>query len=1183
MANQTVTMGLDISNLKSEADKLLQSLNGQGQAFGNLAVQMVDANAAGTRIQATFLAVADSGEKLNIVVRETPAGIRVLSRSFSDADAAAKATGASFGDFANKVVSGFQRAEGVVARQVLRRAVSDLIGDFQAGVQEAQKFSAAVADLQGIQKGPSDATAQWSTQLQTLANQFGVSGTDVAKAAYIALQSGLEKGADDTTLLTTSLKFAKVANIDAADSTKLLATTLNAFKLPASDAEKVAGIYFKTIQNGVVAPQELASQFGRLASTAAGTGVKLEEIAAAVDVLTSRGLKFADATNLVNNLLLAAVKPSKDLKQLFIDIGAGSTEAVIKGQGFGAFLQILDKETRNGNERLGELLPTLRNARAELNLSGDAFEEFNSKLKDISTGGVAALNNAFSTKVGSVGQQITDQYEKVKNYFAQDFGPAVLTVMSTIGQAAEYIHKTVSGLVGGVAGLQQEAQKHDAEIEEKRKGLIDRGNFSQADDQQKSVEDLKKATDDKYKILLDYAGKAIAINDKLRVQSVKNLDQAREATKIGAKEYTDYLGKQLSDIRHQATEAQQIIKESLKISENLQKQGADTIYQQKFKYASPGGFDSGGQRLVDQQGPLIDQSIRQTQGKIREELDKGTKEGLEEARKYYDELQKLYVQQFEHRTGIQKQQFEQDVKTNQVAPSGFGPDGKARYDFVVNTKDIEQKINQLTKERLDVEQQIRDVQLKRQKAAQDAAVDEEGRVKKLQDLLTKAGSFSIFDEQGQTKKKYEKDPKSAAEDFQKIINDIKKDTRPGDLGAGVFRDLGRQLIEVTQQTAIQVNAKQLQLNQEALLQQKGAADKSLEQLGASIKEGRDKIDKNLSDINKNSIPFFEQAAKSNSGPLGIYSTDKNIKASEGARDQLSQLVQGYKALSDQLRVTENPTAEQIKQFQDLSKQLADTAEQAIKLRTGVDDLSKVFIGGKSAQELVDQFRNKSGSALDTKGKNDNINKFAQAQQDFLKVSDAAAALPKAFEAITLSSNNLGDKISAQMDIAGKGVDQLSTKLAETVKNLEKLKADIDALSKFSPSTPPGPYTPNPNNPGPSVPQGSPNPDGLFFGGSPKYFAEGGPVNWQPRGSDRIPAMLGGDEYVMTGQATQQFKPILEAMNARGAAGSSGGSIHNTSIGDIHVNVTGSTVPEQNARKMAIALRRELRRGTVTLQ
>ncbi len=87
-----------------------------------------------------------------------------------------------------------------------------------------------------------------------------------------------------------------------------------------------------------------------------------------------------------------------------------------------------------------------------------------------------------------------------------------------------------------------------------------------------------------------------------------------------------------------------------------------------------------------------------------------------------------------------------------------------------------------------------------------------------------------------------------------------------------------------------------------------------------------------------------------------------------------------------------------------------------------------------------------------------------------------------------------------------------------------------------------------------------------------------------RGFDRIPIMASPGEFVMNARSANRFSSELRAMNsgARPIFRDQGGSV--TNIGDVNVTVggdVGSSTPNQTARDIGSALRRELRRSTIS--
>jgi hypothetical protein len=99
-------------------------------------------------------------------------------------------------------------------------------------------------------------------------------------------------------------------------------------------------------------------------------------------------------------------------------------------------------------------------------------------------------------------------------------------------------------------------------------------------------------------------------------------------------------------------------------------------------------------------------------------------------------------------------------------------------------------------------------------------------------------------------------------------------------------------------------------------------------------------------------------------------------------------------------------------------------------------------------------------------------------------------------------------------------------------------------------------------------------EGLWRGGKPRYFANGGPV-----GTDQIPAWLSRGESVNTSAATSKFYSQISAMNAGHSptAASVVGDTNVTFNGGINVN--GGATNAQTGDAIVREVRRSLRRGS----
>ena len=86
----------------------------------------------------------------------------------------------------------------------------------------------------------------------------------------------------------------------------------------------------------------------------------------------------------------------------------------------------------------------------------------------------------------------------------------------------------------------------------------------------------------------------------------------------------------------------------------------------------------------------------------------------------------------------------------------------------------------------------------------------------------------------------------------------------------------------------------------------------------------------------------------------------------------------------------------------------------------------------------------------------------------------------------------------------------------------------------------------------------------------------------PRGSDSVPAMLTPGEFVMNKASTQKFMQQLVPMNYGQSAAQNTQPGNNVQFGDVNVTVNGGSTGKQTGIEIGNALRRELRRGRVSL-
>ena len=155
----------------------------------------------------------------------------------------------------------------------------------------------------------------FSKQVQTLESDLGVDAVESANALYQAISAGIPKE-NVLEFLEIATKAAIGGVTDTETAVDGLTTVINAFKLPMSDAQKVADLMFTTVKGGKTTFEELSASLFNVAPIAAASGVSFEETAAALATMTKQGVKTAQATTQLRQEMVALQKPTADMQNV---------------------------------------------------------------------------------------------------------------------------------------------------------------------------------------------------------------------------------------------------------------------------------------------------------------------------------------------------------------------------------------------------------------------------------------------------------------------------------------------------------------------------------------------------------------------------------------------------------------------------------------------------------------------------------------------------------------------------------------------------------------------------------------------------------------------------------------------------------------------------------------------------
>jgi TP901 family phage tail tape measure protein len=192
-------------------------------------------------------------------------------------------------------------------------------------VKEAIKFEDALLDLQKVLSDTDGDAEQFADTAKKLAIQFGVSSAEVLQSAADFKQAGFD--INEAFLLTeSSLKLVVASELEAAEASELLVRTLNGFKAPASEAERLINILNATSNKYATNVRELGNGMRDIAPIAKKMGFSFEETAGLLTPVISVFGSGSEAAQALKTGLLRLVGPQKPVIAELDRLGISQTD-----------------------------------------------------------------------------------------------------------------------------------------------------------------------------------------------------------------------------------------------------------------------------------------------------------------------------------------------------------------------------------------------------------------------------------------------------------------------------------------------------------------------------------------------------------------------------------------------------------------------------------------------------------------------------------------------------------------------------------------------------------------------------------------------------------------------------------------------------------------------------------------
>jgi TP901 family phage tail tape measure protein len=364
-----------------------------------VAVSNVELRVNATQAVTALRNVDGQAKKFNTTISGTSGKLKATTGSLKVLPTGLAATGAGA-----KVAAGGFGALTAAAAPLLGPliGISAVIGGLTKvfGNLAAQDFASAKIKTLGV-----DADAL-NPKLKSLSNELSgqASSLDLLSASYDVASAGFGETAELTDVLKASQLGATGGFSELATVADATTSVLNAYGLESDKAAKLVDGFIQTQNDGKIVVDQYAQQIGRLAPIAAGAGVGIDELNAAISTVTATGVPVESTFAGLRQVIAAIQKPTKEASDAAEKLGIDFSATALSTKGLGGVLEELVAKGGASEETLAQFFGSVEARTAILPLLNDQLVSFNKNLENQAKAQGTAAQAAFTAQNTIQGQ-----------------------------------------------------------------------------------------------------------------------------------------------------------------------------------------------------------------------------------------------------------------------------------------------------------------------------------------------------------------------------------------------------------------------------------------------------------------------------------------------------------------------------------------------------------------------------------------------------------------------------------------------------------------------------------------------------------------------------------------------------------------------------------------------------------
>ena len=424
-----------------------------------MAVSNVELRVNATQAVTALRNVDAQAKKFNTTVtgtsgklKATTGSLKVLPAAFNATGTSAKGAAAGIGLAGKSLVAflgpiaGFTTAIGAVLKVVGNLAAAD--------------FASAKVKTLGV-----DADVL-KPKLASLSNELSgqVSQLALLSASYDVASAGFGEVSQLTDVLKASQLGATGGFSDLATVADATTSVLNAYGLESDKAAKLIDGFIQTQNDGKIVVDQYAQQIGRLAPIAAGAGVGIDELNAAISTVTATGVPVESTFAGLRQVIASIQKPTSEAAKAAEKLGIDFSATALKTKGLSGVLAEVVEKGGASEETLALLFGSVEARTAILPLLNDQLVTFNKNLENQADAQGVAARAAFEaqntiqgqlTRLGSAFTNLTTEGSEFGIIIRESLKVAAVTV-EALGAAFKIVLapvRAVSAAVGQIGKI----------------------------------------------------------------------------------------------------------------------------------------------------------------------------------------------------------------------------------------------------------------------------------------------------------------------------------------------------------------------------------------------------------------------------------------------------------------------------------------------------------------------------------------------------------------------------------------------------------------------------------------------------------------------------------------------------------------------------------------------------------